>query len=124
MADGGAVFEEMVKTAPADRRPLLTLLLQWARDLEREKLVRLYSYRGKQQTTLLPRLQPEQVGLVSIWQNGGISLWRSVFERHALAFIARVEAITGVPMGSGTNAGTVTPELLASLTDAYREAAN
>jgi len=123
LADGGAVFEEMVKTAPADRRPLLTQLLQWARDLEQEKLVRLYSYRGKQQTTLLPRLQPEQVGLVSIWQTGGMSLWRSVFERHALAFIERVEAITGVPMGSGTTAGTVTPELLAILTEAYREAA-
>jgi hypothetical protein len=123
VADGGAVFEEMIKTAPADRRPLLTQLLQWARDLEHEKLVRLFSYRGKQQTSLLPRLQPEQVGLVSIWQNGGMSLWRSVFERHAPAFIERVEAITGVPMGFGTSAGTVTPELLAILTEAYREAA-
>ncbi len=123
VADGGAFFEEMVKAAPADRRPLLAQLLQWARDLEHEKLVRLYSYRGKQQTTLLPRLQPEQVGLVSLWQNGGMSLWRSVFERHAPAFIEQVEAITGVPMGFGTGAGTVTPELLAILTEAYREAA-
>lgn len=82
--DGGAQFEAMTDTAPADRRPILTELLQWARSLDREKLVRLYSYRGKQQTTLLPRLQPEQVGLVSIWQNGAVSLWRSVFERQRL----------------------------------------
>lgn len=122
-ADGGAEFEKMIATAAADRRPVLTQLLEWARGLEQEQLVRLYSYRGKQATTLLPRLQPEQVGLVSIWQNATVSLWRSVFARRAPDFIERVEAITGMPMGFGTNAGTVTPELLAVLGDAYRAAA-
>jgi len=122
-ADSGAEFEKMIGSAPAERRPVLTQLLQWARGLEQERLVRLYSYLGKQSTILLPRLQPEQVGLVSIWQNCTVSLWRTVFARRAPDFIERVEAITGVPMGSGTNAGTVTPELLAILTEAYREAA-
>ncbi len=123
VADGGALFEEMIKTAPPDRRPALTELLQWARALEHDRLVRLYSYRGKQQTTLLPRLQAEQVGLVSIWPTGAVYLWRSVFERHAPSFIERIEALTGAPVGSGTNAGPVTPALLALLREAYEEAA-
>lgn len=63
------------------------------------------------------------MGLVSIWQNATVSLWRSVFARRAPDFIERVEAITGLPMGFGTNAGTVTPELLAVIGDAYRAAA-
>ena len=124
VADGGAGFEAMVATAAEDLGGPLTDLLRWARSLEQENLVRLYSYRGKQQTSLLPRLLREQVGLVSIWQNGTVTLWNSVFERRAPAFLKQIEALTGLRMGMGTNAGPITPELLALLTDAYRAAAS
>lgn len=123
VADGGAEFERAVGEAPPERGALLAQLLEWARALEQDNLARLYSYRGKQQVSLLPRLQPDQVGLVSIWLTGSVSLWRSVFERKAPQAIDRVEAISGSPMGAGTSAGNVGPELLEALTEAYREAA-
>ncbi|HSW42736.1 MAG TPA: hypothetical protein VLM76_09530 [Patescibacteria group bacterium] len=122
LADSGAAFAKAANGAPADRQPLLAILLTWARKLEEEGLIRLSSYRGKNQTFLLPRLQPEQVGLVSIWQTGTVSLWRSVFERRAPTYVEQVEALTGSTMGAGTNAGPITPELLALLTQAYRAA--
>ena len=124
VADGGAGFAAMADAAPGDLRFALTALLGWARALENEGLVRLYSYRGTQQTSLLPRLAAERAGLVTLWQNGTVTLWRGVFERRDGAFISRLEDLTGRPMGQGTAAGAVTPELLALLADAYRAAAS
>ncbi len=122
VADGGTVFEEMARNAPADRRVVLEQLLAWGRQLEQEKLVTLLllSREAANHTPAPP--QPEQVGLVSIWQSGALSLWWSVFERHASGFSARIETVTGTPMGTGTGA-PVTAELLGVLIDAYREAA-
>jgi hypothetical protein len=124
VADGGAGFEAMAATAAEDLRGPLTDLLRWARNLEQENLARLYSYRGKQQTSLVPRLQREQAGLVAIWQNGTVTLWDSVFKRRAPAFLEQIEVLTGLHMGMGTSAGPVTPELLTLLTEAYRAAAS
>lgn len=121
--DGGAEFERAIVEAPSERQALLRQLLEWARGLERDKLVRLLSYRGTRDVSLLPRLERDRVGLVTVWRTGAISLWRSVFERRAPQWIERVEAISGSPMGAGTTAGNVGPELLAVLTEAYREAA-
>lgn len=122
VADGGAEFERSIADVAQERQQLLRELLGWARGLERDSLARLYSYRGKHQVSLLPRLQPDQVGLVTIWNTGAVSLWRSVFSRKAPASIERIEAISGGPMGAGTSAGNVGPELLQALTAAYREA--
>jgi hypothetical protein len=75
--------------------------------------------------TLLPRLRTENVGLVTIWNEGGayLQFWRSVFERRAPKTLSRVERITPVQIGQGNTAREVSDALLEALTDAYREAA-
>ncbi|MDI3339315.1 MAG: hypothetical protein QJR03_02160 [Sphaerobacter sp.] len=124
---GADVFLAAIDQAPPAHQPLLRQLAAWALDLEREGLVELSSYQGQSGIlTLLPRLPGVGAGLVTIWNDGGayLSFWRSVFERHAPASIARVEqAIAPAALGQGTYAREITDERLEALTDAYREAA-
>jgi hypothetical protein len=74
---------------------------------------------------LLPRLRPDNAGLVTLWNEGGaaIQYWRSVFDRRAPEFISKVEAKLGRPIGQGTTARDFDDELLALLLEAYRVAA-
>jgi hypothetical protein len=67
----------------------------------------------------------EKAGLVSIWNEGGayMSLWRSVFVRLAWDRIEAVERLVGAPIGQGSSLRNPSPELLAVLADAYRDAA-
>ncbi len=101
-------------------------LCDWAVALEQARLVKLYTYHGKAGIlTLLPRLQADNAGLVSIYNNNGtayIQFWRSVFERRAPNALARIEAsITPIKQGNTTR--EVSDELLEALTEAYKEAA-
>jgi hypothetical protein len=88
--------------------------------------VNLVSYRGTRMMTLLPRIRPDNVGLVSIWNDGGksyLSVWRTVFEQLALASISAVEAaLSPVPLGKGNSVVDIGDELLDVLTAAYEEA--
>ena len=116
-----------IDRAPAVAQPTLRRLAEGALALEREGLVRLATYHGVgNRWTLLPRLQPDTVGLVTIWHDGGayLQLWRSVFERRAPATLPAVEApIAPHTVRQGNTIRDVTDATLEALTLAYREAA-
>lgn len=76
-------------------------------------------------TPLLPRLRDKRHGLVTIYNDGGpsISVHRTVFEKRAPASIPTVQAlIAPAHLGQGNTVRVVSDDLLAALTDAYREA--
>jgi hypothetical protein len=124
--EGADEFAKRIALAPEQHRATLRRLYEWALSLERDKLVRLGTYIAKSgRVTLLPRLQVEGVGLVTLWNDNGayISFWRSVFERRAPKGLARIEQIIHPKhVGQGNYSHFINEELLAALTDAYREA--
>lgn len=125
---GGEPFLAALQREPADRQPPLRRLHDWAVSLQDQGLARLATYFGKRgEVTLLPRLQPGNAGLVTIWNwngTGYLSVWRSVFERRAPESIATVERlIAPVPLGKGNTVTQVSDQLLDALTQAYRSAA-
>jgi len=123
---GADDFLASIKTAPESGRPLLRKLAAWEQSLEDEGLARLWTTSGVTGRKMLkPCIPSVDVGLATIWNDNGpsMSLWRSVFERHAPAAIAPLEALTGIELGVGRAAPDVTDELLEALTAAYREAA-
>lgn len=124
---GAATFEEAIANNPVEQRPALVQLTDWARSLETQGLVKLWTYHGKGRLTLLPYIATDDAGLVTIWNHGGASLsfHRSVFERRAPASLPKIEAIVAPKkVGRGTNTANITVELLEALSDAYREAAS
>ena len=75
---------------------------------------------------LLPRMQPDNVGLVTCWNQGGayLSVWRSVFERKAPKALAKLIALVHpLEVSQGSSLTNFSPEVLSVLTEAYREAA-
>ena len=84
-------FEASLDEAPEEHRSGLTRLLQMARSIERAGHARLSTYHMKHGgLSLLIRLQPENVGLVTVYNDGApyLQFWRSVFERRAPRSIA------------------------------------
>jgi hypothetical protein len=124
--DGPGEFQESIEEAPVEHQDALRRLCAWAVALEGERLVKLQSYRGMGgEVTLLPRLQPENAGLVTVWNSDGasMSIYRSVFERRAPESIPKVEALIAPKrIAQGNTITDISDELLAALTDAYREA--
>ena len=127
LVDGAGDFLVTIDDAPDHQQSDLRRLSDWAMALERERLVKLSTYHGKGQWTLLPRIQPENVGLVTIWNSDGahLQLWRSVLERRAPNNLPLIERIIApVKVGQGSYAPVLTDTLLDALTRAYREAAS
>jgi hypothetical protein len=125
LVEGADDFVASLDTLPAAARVFLRKLCDWAIALEKARLVKLYTYHGKAGIlTLLPRLQADNVGLVSIYNNNGkayLQFWRSVFERRAPATLARIEESI-MPIQQKKTIREVSDELLEALTEAYREA--
>ncbi len=125
---GSGKFEASISGAPEEFRGTLHRLLQWARDLERRGLVRLETSEGKARNrfVLRPLLRAENVGLVSIWNEGGVwvQFWRTVFERRVPEFIDRIEELTGERVGQGNWTPSISDDLLKALAEAYEQAAN
>ena len=125
--EGPDAFLDSIEAAKEADRDELRRLADWAIGLEREGFARLFSYRGTSgRFTLLPRLSGDDVGLVTVWNDGGayISLWESVFQRRAPLCIPNVSRLSGLdPIGQGRTVRAPGPELLGALTAAYREAA-
>lgn len=119
-------FAAALVMASAFIRTLLRTLCDWAVALEQARLAKLYTYHGKAGIlTLLPRLQSDNAGLVSIYNNNGsayLQFWRSVFERRASNVLARIEASIP-PIKRGNIIRDASDALLEALTEAYREAA-
>lgn len=119
-------FIAKIEAAPAEERPKLKKLAEWAKSLERDGLCQLYTVHGISNRWILqPRLLTDNVGLVTIWNEGGgyVSFWRSVLERRApktLPLIEKLVAPTAV--GQGNTTREIPDALLDLLTKAYREA--
>ena len=101
---GASVFVEAIDTSPEEYRDDLRRLSDGAIALEQQGIARLSTYHGKAMINLLPYLVDENVGLVTIYNNRSLSVWRTVFERRAPKSITRVEAAIGARIGSGNPA--------------------
>lgn len=125
--EGADDFEASIVTAPEEHQADLRRLCEWAQSLAAVGPASLRTAHGKSgRLTLVPRLPAENVGLVTIWNENGayLTLWRSVFERNAPQALAEVERlIAPETVGQGNSIWDVSDELLAVLTEAYREAA-
>jgi uncharacterized tellurite resistance protein B-like protein len=120
-------FEASIGQADQQEQEPLSRLLQWTRHLESDGLASLATYEGigAKRFTLLPRLKHENVGLVTIWNDGGayLQFWQSVFERNAPSFIDRIEKLLEIEIGQGNTTRKISDELLDILTEAYVAAA-
>lgn len=118
--------EFIADIAKAEERlqPQLQQLVDFALRLEAKGFAELSSYRGAQgrRMILLPRIQPENVGLVTLWNENGavVQFWRSVFERKAPSTLKRLEQSVDVCQGNSTR--RFSPEILDILDEAYSEA--
>ncbi len=125
LVEGADDFVTSLEAAPVAARELLRKLCDWATALEKARLVKLYTYHGKAGIlTLLPRLQVDNAGLVSIYNNNGkayLQFWRSVFERRAPNALAHIEQSL-MPIKQGNTTHEISDELLEALTRAYNEA--
>jgi hypothetical protein len=126
LSDGSDVFRASVKGITGESRTTFDDLITWAEQLALQSHVRLFSYAGTRHLTLLPRIVPDDVGLVTIWndhQRPYVSVWRSVFERLAPNSIESVErTIAPAKIGQGSTVSNITPEVLGALMAAYQEA--
>ena len=127
LSDGPDAFVESVAHVSVEHREAFDQLISWAKELAELPKVRLFSYSGTGGTvTMLPRIAPKNVGLVTIWNDFGkpsVSVWRSVFERLAPQSINRVEqAIAPIKLGQGKVVKDISEEAVAAITAAYREA--
>lgn len=122
--DGADQFAQAIERADDGTRQSLSRLLTWAEELERRQLATLKSVLGDGRQILLVWLPGGKAGLVSIWNDGGafISLWRSVFARHAWEQIEPIETLIGKPMGQGNTVPAPSDELLQLLTASYAHA--
>jgi hypothetical protein len=128
LSNGADAFETSIEHAKSEDRPSLKRLVDWARALEREGLVELSSFAGKSDRwILLPRLQRDNAGLVSLWNDTlgpAIQFWRSMFQKRAPEFVGQIEAKTKTKIGQGNSIrAPIDDELLDLLTQAYRVAA-
>jgi hypothetical protein len=123
---GSDEFRAVIADLPPARRDVLARLADWADTLEREGLVKLATYRGKDSiTTLLPRLAADNAGLVAIYCDHGsasLAFFRSVFERRAPRSLSAVEAALGTEVRQGNATHEFPDALLTALTEAYQEA--
>ena len=124
-SSGPDAFRASIAGATGETRTMFDELIAWAERVASLPNVRLGSYSG-QRYTLLPRVMPDKVGLVTIWndnQQPYISVWRSVFERLAPNSIEAVEkVIAPIKIGQGNTVRHITPQVLHALETAYQEA--
>jgi len=127
LTEGSDEWLKSIQTASSAEQPKFQKLAAWAASLEKLPGVRLFSYQGLRGiVTLLPRLQPENAGLVSIYNDNGrayLAVFRTVFERRAPKTTPLVESlIRPTLLGQGNTVSTISEDLLGALTSAYEEA--
>ena len=125
LSDGPDAFRASIEAITGETRRMFDELIAWAEQLALLPYVRLFTYSGAERYTLLPRIMPDDVGLITIWndhQHPYISVWRSVFERLAPNSIESVErVIAPIKIGQGNTVRNVTSQLLDIITKAYQE---
>lgn len=126
LTDGSDVFRASIEDTTGETRNVFDELIVWAEGLSSLPNVRLFTYSGLERTTLLPRIMPDNAGLVTIWndkQQPSISVWRTVFERRAPKALESVERVVQPDrIGQGNTLKSITSEILEVLTRAYEEA--
>lgn len=124
-SDGSDVFRASIDGFTGEVREKFDELIAWAERVASLPNIRLFSSAGADRFTLVPRIMPDRVGLVTIWnesQQPYISVFRSVFERLAPNSIEPVEqAIAPTKIGQGNVVYNITPQVLEALTAAYEE---
>ena len=127
LSDGPDAFRASIEGTTGGTRTLFDELIAWAEKLALLPNVRLFSFSGTERYTLLPRIMPDNAGLVTIWndnQQPYISVWRSVFKRLAPNSIESVEqVIAPLKIRDGNTVRTITSQVLDALTAAYQETA-
>jgi len=119
-------FADSIADAPAENRPDLTRLLEWAKGLASKGYVKLSTSHGSGRLTLVPALKGHGAGLVTIWNDDGkayISVWRSVFERLAPISLLKIQdAISPQTVGQGTTVTDFSEATLRLFEEAHAEA--
>jgi len=129
LTDGADVFRDSKADTAGVTREAFDRLIEWAEQISSLPNVRLFTFTGIEgkRVTLLPRILPDNAGLVTIWNDNlrpYISVWRSVFDRLAPGSAESVEqAIAPTKLGQGNTFHYITPEILKTLKVAYEEAA-
>jgi hypothetical protein len=121
-------FRDLIPDAPEPYRATLEAMADLVEELVNVlpaiKAETYSSPRGD--ANLLPRFRSDNAGLVTLWKETSgrpsMSLWRTVFERHAPGYIEPIEQLTNQPMGQGRVVHHVSPELLTLVGEAYRSA--
>jgi hypothetical protein len=123
LSEGVDDFVASIATAPPAEHERLRRLVEWAKTVEKTGVVRLFTFKGiSNRWTLLPRFQPEDAGILTLWNENGaaIQLWRSMFEKRAPAFIPKVESKIGRRLGQGSTVREFDEELLSLLAEAHK----
>ena len=125
LSDGPYAFRASIEGTTGETQTMFEELIAWAERLALLPNVRLFTYSGTERYTLLPRIMPDNAGLVTIWndkQQPYISVWRSVFERLAPNSVEPVErVIAPIKIGQGNTVWNITPQVLDAVTAAYQE---
>ena len=125
---GSEDFEASIEDAAEEHQPNLRKLLDWARSMEEDGDVRLFTYhwKGGGGISLLPYLKTKRAGLVSVYNVRGVPSLRfdrSLFEQHASESIAPLEeALAPVNLGQGNTTKDFSDSILDLVTQAYKEA--
>ena len=126
-SDGPGVFRASIQNTTGETRAKFDQLVAWAEGLAELPNVRLFSYANANtgRYTLVPRIMPDNAGLVTIWNSNQmpfLSVFRSMFERLAPNSIEPVEqAIAPAQLGQGNTVHIITPPVLGALESAYKE---
>ena len=117
---------ESIEGTEDETRAFFDQLIMLAEELGALPNVRLFSRTGKEQYSLIPKIIPGNVSLITIWnykEQPSISVWRSVFEWIAPNSIESVErAIAPTKLGQGNTVYDITPKALERVKAEYREA--
>ena len=128
LTDGSDAFRASIADTTGETREMFDELIKTAEEWGALPNVSLSTYMGVkgENYTLLPRIMPDNAGLVTIWnyrQRPSITVWRKVFERHAPEALESVERVVEPDrIRQGNTLKSITPEILEALTQAYQEA--
>lgn len=125
---GAHAFRALIADSPAEFRETLTAMTDWADELAATVPgISLRTYNSPRgDSSLRPLITRDDVGLVTFWHSASgrpsASLWRSVFQRRAVAYIEPIERLLEEPIRQGRGTAKISPELLDLLGQAYRDA--
>lgn len=121
---GSDAFAASIESAPTGHQPMLRRLLNWALELERDGLAKLFTSIGKGRWVLSPRLPGQSRAMIAVWNDKGayLSPYRTVFAQEAPTTLAELDAMAPEQIGQGNYIkADYDDQMLARLRDAYAE---